>query len=325
MGRRPRIHFSGALYHVISRGNQRQSIFKDASDYARFQLILREAQERYSFKLYAYVLMPNHVHLLVEVKHHPLSKVMQSLLYRFTRYYNKRHRKIGHLFQGRYRAILCEKESYLLELIRYLHLNPVRAKLVRDPKQYRWSSHGNYLTGEDGGGIALEEVLSSWSKRRAEAVRRYRDFVLEGLGEGHRQDYYEVKEQRYLGDQEFIERVEREEEVAEAPTAVKITVAEVMEGVCRQWKKEPGDIIGKGRGREGSRLRAVAAYVGREVGGLRLKEMGRYLGRDIATLSLSLRRLEERMREQGDLKRKVEQLCTELRKGRRRQYQITKA
>lgn len=325
MGRRPRIHFSGALYHVISRGNQRQSIFRDASDYLKFQLFLKEAQERYSFRLYAYVLMPNHVHLLLQVKHYPLSKVMQNLLYRFTRYYNKRHRKIGHLFQGRYRAILCDKESYLLELIRYLHLNPVRAKLVRDPKQYRWSSHGTYLRGKDGGGIALEEVLSRWSKRRAEAVRRYRNFVLEGLGEGHREEYYKVKEQRYLGDAEFIERVEREGELDEAPTPVRITVAEVVEEVCRQWKKELGDIMGKWRGREASRLRALAAYIGREIGGLRLKEIGRYLGRDVATLSLSLRRLEERMREQGDLKRKVEQLCTELRKGRSKRYQITKA
>jgi len=171
----------------------------------------------------------------------------------------------------------------------------------------------------------VEQVLSRWSKRRAEAVRRYREFILEGLGQGHREEYYEVKEQRYLGDEEFIERVERVEQVDEAPTPVKITVAEVVEEMCRQWKKELGDIVGKGRGREGSRLRAITAYVGREVGGLRLREIGGYLGRDIATLSLSLRRLEERMKEEGDLKRKVEQLCTELRKGRRKKYQTTKA
>ena len=148
MARRPRVHFPGALYHVISRGNQRQRIYKDDEDCRRFQALLGEVVKRHSITLYAYVLMPNHFHLLLEVGRTPLSKAMQSLLYRYTRHFNQHYRKIGHLFQGRYRAILCDRDNYLMELIRYLHLNPVRAGLISDPSRYQWSSHREYLRGE---------------------------------------------------------------------------------------------------------------------------------------------------------------------------------
>ncbi len=326
MGRRPRVHFPGAVYHIISRGNQRQAIFKDRGDYHQFQDFLAEAQKRYSVRLYAYVLMPNHLHLLMEVSSYPHSKVMQTLLYRYTRYYNKRHHKVGHLFQGRYRAILCDKESYLMELIRYLHLNPVRAGLVRDPKEYMWSSHENYLKGRDTGGVAVEEALSYWSKRRGEAVRRYADFVLDGVRQGHREEYYQVKEQRYLGEEEFIEQVEKEQErVAEAAGPVRLTIEEVVEEIARHWGRDVEEVLGKGRGREASRLRAMAAYVGREVGGLRLTEMAGYLRRDLATLSLGIKRLEERLKEELELRQQVKRLCEKLRTGRKKKYKITKA
>jgi REP-associated tyrosine transposase len=108
----------GALYHVISRGNQRQKVFNDERDYRRFENLLGEVGKRHALTLYAYVLMPNHFHLLLEVCRTPLSKAMQSLLYRYPRYHNQRYGKIGHLFQGRYKAILCDRDSYLMELIR---------------------------------------------------------------------------------------------------------------------------------------------------------------------------------------------------------------
>ncbi|HKY06992.1 MAG TPA: transposase, partial [Candidatus Binatia bacterium] len=147
MARKPRVHFPGALYHVISRGNQRQAIYKDDSDHRRFQSLLGEAVKRHSITLYAYVLMPNHFHLLLEVSRTPLSKVMQSLLYRYTRHYNQRYARSAIYFRGVTGAILCDRDNYLMELIRYLHLNPVRARMVREPSRYRWSSHQDYLRG----------------------------------------------------------------------------------------------------------------------------------------------------------------------------------
>ena len=159
MARKPRVHFTGALYHVMCRGNQGQAIFTDDQDRRRYLDLLRESQKRFGYRLFAYVLMDNHVHHLIQIDRRPLSKVMQNLLFRYTRYWNGRYKKTGHLFQGRYKAILCDKESYLLELIRYLHLNPVRSKIVVDPSAYRWSSHKAYLAGEANGWTAVEEVL----------------------------------------------------------------------------------------------------------------------------------------------------------------------
>ena len=112
MARRPRVHFPGALYHVISRGNQRKKIYKDDPDYQRFETLLGEVIKRHALTLYAYVLMPNHFHLLLEVGRVPLSKAMQVLLYRYTRRYNQRYRKSGHLFQGRYKGILCDRNQF---------------------------------------------------------------------------------------------------------------------------------------------------------------------------------------------------------------------
>src|SRR5574338_834157 len=193
MARRPRVHFPGALYHVMSRGNQRQSIYQDAEDYQRFEALLGEEIKRHALTLYAYVLMPNHFHLLLEVSRSPLAKAMQSLLYRYTRYSNGHYRKVGHLFQGRYRAILCDRDSYLMELIRYLHLNPVRAKLISDPARYRWSSHGDYLRGKSAIGLAVERGLKLWGERRGLALRAYRQFIGDAMRDGHREEYYEVK------------------------------------------------------------------------------------------------------------------------------------
>jgi len=212
-----------------------------------------------------------------------------------------------------------------MELIRYLHLNPVRAGLVRDAGKYMWSSHGNYLKGRDIEGVAVEEVLSYWSRRRGEAVRKYKDFILDGIGQGHREEYYEVKEQRYLGDDEFIERVEKGQENLVDAGPVKVTIKEVVEEIARQWGKNIEEILGKGREREASRLRAMAAYIGREVGGLKLTEMVGYLKRDLATLSLGIRKLEQRMKEDIQLSQQVKQLYEAVRKGKKRKYKITKA
>ncbi|MEE9122545.1 MAG: transposase, partial [Syntrophobacteria bacterium] len=141
MARRPRVHFPGAFYHVIARGNRGQEIFLDKQDYQLYLSFLREYKERYQVLLYAYTLMPNHVHLLIEVSESPLSRLMQSLQFRYTRNFNIKYKKWGHLFQGRYKAILCQKDSYFLELSAYIHLNAVRAGLVKDPAEYQWSSY----------------------------------------------------------------------------------------------------------------------------------------------------------------------------------------
>ena len=141
MARKPRVAFEGALYHVIVRGNQRQRTFRDDRDRLRYLERIEHYRQRYRFQIYAYVLMSNHVHLLLETGTTPLSKILHGIQFTYTQYYNRRYRTIGHLFQGRYKAILCDRDAYLLELIRYIHLNPARLKKPEDLANYRWSSH----------------------------------------------------------------------------------------------------------------------------------------------------------------------------------------
>ena len=145
MARKSRVEFDGALYHVIARGNQRRDIFRDEADRETYLERIEHYRERYRCVVYAYVLMSNHVHLLIETGAVGLSKIMQGIQFSYTQRYNRRHRAVGHLFQGRYKAILCDRDAYLLELVRYIHLNSARMKHPQDPWKYRWSSHGAYL------------------------------------------------------------------------------------------------------------------------------------------------------------------------------------
>jgi REP element-mobilizing transposase RayT len=145
MARKPRIEYEGAFYHVITRGNQKQKIFKDPLDYRKFLEILVSYKQRYHFYLYAYVLMSNHIHLLIETTDVPLSKIFQGVNQRYTMYYNRRYKTVGHLFQGRYKAILCDRDRYLLALLKYIHYNPLRAKIVESIDKYPWSSCRAYL------------------------------------------------------------------------------------------------------------------------------------------------------------------------------------
>ena len=145
MARKPRVEFEGAFYHVIVRGNQRQKIFRDNADRVVYLKRVERYRQRYGFTVYAYILMSNHVHLLLETDKVSLSKIMQGIQVTYTQYYNRRHRTVGHLFQGRYKAILSDRDAYLLELVRYIHLNPARLRSGQNPWRYRWSSHRAYL------------------------------------------------------------------------------------------------------------------------------------------------------------------------------------
>jgi REP element-mobilizing transposase RayT len=325
MARKPRVHFAGALYHVMCRGNQGQEIFKDDEDRGRYVDLLKEGRKRFGYRLYAYVLMGNHVHHLVEIGEVPLSKVMQNILFRYTRYWNGRYRMIGHLFQGRYKAILCEKESYLLELIRYLHLNPVRSRIVKDPGQYSWSSHKAYLEGDGKAWIAVDKVLPWWGKGRRQAVAGYQRFVREGLREGHRADLYKVTDQRYLGDEAFVERVEEKVLEREAVRWVEIKWGEIKEAVCKRFGFSVAAVLHRGRGREAARVKRVMAWVGREVGGFSNREMAEALGQDPAALSRGLGKLANELGRDRELQRVTENICDTLRRGRRPKRSIRSA
>lgn len=317
VARKPRVHFAGAFYHVISRGNQGQTIFHDHADRERYLSLLQEIGIKYGWKLYAYVLMENHVHLLVEVGGVPLSKIMQNLQFRYTRHYNRRYRKIGHLFQGRYKAILCDRESYLLELVRYIHLNPARAGLVRGIDRYRWSSHPIYLRGDGNREVSVNAVLEQFGRKRAEAIRQYRKFINDGLGEGHREDYYQVIDQRFLGDEEFVEEARQKGKEPEERHPVEIGLTDIVKIVCHEFSIRPDRLSQREKSRQVSQLRRIIGKLAAEEAGYRLVEVARFFRRDPGVMSRGLRLLEEQLIKDKELQRRVGRLQALIREGRK--------
>ena len=322
MARRPRVYFPGALYHVIARGNQKQSIFLDEKDFRTYLSYLSEYKAKYSFHLYAYALMRNHCHLLLEVKEIPLSKIMQVLQFRYTRYFNKRYRKVGHLFQGRYKAILCDKEAYLLELIRYIHLNPLRAGIAGDPAEYPWTGHRGYLLKGKADLIDSGMVLSLFSRKRSLARKQYRQFVSDGMDRGHEQKYYKVKDQRYLGEDEFVEKVEGLKKSHE-PSYWEVPVEKIV-GVVIGGTSIPRDrLYSLTRDRQGAYGRNLVAYLARKLAGFRVKDIAQHFKREPMTISLGVIKVEKLLQQDKDFFKRVETMEMNLREKSKKKYFIT--
>jgi len=176
MARKPRIHYEGALYHVICRGNNKTSVFTDSSEKRNYLSILSHYKKKHEFKLYAYCIMDNHAHMLIEVSHVPLSKIMQGIQLVYTQRYNKKHHRTGHVFEQRYKAILCDKDQYLLSLINYIHHNPIRAQL-NDGLLYKWSSHHSYIGNPSNSLVDTEFILSIFHSDPNECIAKYKSFM----------------------------------------------------------------------------------------------------------------------------------------------------
>jgi putative transposase len=220
MARPLRLEFPGALYHSTSRGNDKKAIFRDDEDRATFLRSLASVNERYHWLCHAYCLMNNHYHLVVETPDGNLSKGMRQLNGVYTQAFNKRHRKTGHVFQGRYKAILLQRESHLLEVCRYVALNPVRAQAVKVPEAWQWSSYrGTEGSETPHSCLTIDWVLAQFGSRRGVARRRYRDFVHSRTRGAP--PWTEVQGQLLLGDSEFVERfknyVKQAEHIKEIP------------------------------------------------------------------------------------------------------------
>lgn len=177
----PRTYVDGAIYHVTTRGNNRQTIFLQEADFRRCLKLLQSYKRKFAFKLHAYALMPNHVHLLIEpsVKAN-LSRIMQSFSIAYTKYFNKKHKQVGHLFQGRFFSKLIDQEPYLLVASRYIHLNPVKAKLVKHPTEYRWSSYPAYTLQQDAWALVDTQMvlaLALLNGNASDQRESYRNFV----------------------------------------------------------------------------------------------------------------------------------------------------
>jgi putative transposase len=209
MARPLRIELAGALYHVTARGNEGRAIFLGDlnADRGRFLDTLAETVDRFNWLCHAYCLMTNHYHLVIETPDANLSKGMRQLNGVYTQQVNRAHRGIGHLFQGRYQGILVEKDSYLLELARYVVLNPVRAGMVTKPEDWTWSSYRATVGIEPAARFLFTDwLLGAFGEDRATAVEGYRRLVTEGAGT--RCPWDDLKQRVYLGSASFVERMQ---------------------------------------------------------------------------------------------------------------------
>jgi REP element-mobilizing transposase RayT len=207
MARPLRIECEGAVYHVTARGNERKRIFFAKGDYERFKEYLTVARERFGCFLHGYVLMGNHYHLILETPEGNLSRVMHYLNGSYTTYLNARRKRCGHLFQGRYKSILVDKDSYLMELSRYVHLNPVRAGIVERPEGYAYSSYQAFVGKEKEPFLAVNPLLAVFATKTSTARSRYREFVESAITADLPNPLADVYGGMILGREDFIKSV----------------------------------------------------------------------------------------------------------------------
>jgi len=292
------------------RGNGGQNIFTDDEDRYRFYLLLQEGVEKYGHRIHAFCLMDNHAHMAIRVGEKPLSRIMQTLCFRYTQWVNSRQKKVGHLFQGRYKAIVVDADAYLAELVRYIHLNPVRAKIVKAPENYPWSGHRAYMGHEKLPWLTTDWVLSQFSQRLKTARTKYDKFVQYGRDEGHRQEFHSgTSEGRILGDDTFIEEALEKAEQAERKPA---TIGEVIETVIKLYGLTEQEIVAGGKQRYVSEARGMIAYLVREISGLSLTDLSKRMRRDVSSLSAAAERILGSSKEDKELERRKRILREEL-------------
>ncbi len=306
MARKPRIHVPGGVYHVMLRGNGGGRIFFSEGDYRHLYGLLEEGHERFGYRVHAFCCMPNHLHLVVQVGEVPLSRAMQNVTFRYTRRVNRLQGRVGHLFQGRYKAILVDRDSYLLELVRYIHLNPVRARLVEDAVDYPWSGQSAYMGKEQLSWLTTEWVLGQFGKRVGPARRRYARFVAQGVGEGRRTDFHHGgDDSRCLGDDDFLQSVLGADV---RPERLPVPLERAVTVVCEEYQVDEGALSGRGQARRLAEARAVVAWLGMESCDATLREVGRVLRRDESSVSSALRRLRVRADTDATLVDRLHQL-----------------
>lgn len=263
MARPLRLEFAGALYHITSRGNERKAIYFDDADFEMFLLILGKVCERYNWMVHAYCLMTNHYHLIVETPEANLSKGMRQLNGTFTQGINRKHQRVGHLFQGRYKAILVEKDAYLLELSRYVVLNPIRANMVQTLDSWPWSSwHAAMGKATSPEWLCTDALLAIFAKQRKLAREKYATFVHQGKDVNV---WDKLSNQIFLGNDDFVQShlalLNEHDELTDIPKKQRRLAPKTLAEYEHSAKTRDNAI--------------VAAYCS---GGFTLKEIGYYFG-----------------------------------------------
>ena len=291
MPRQPRLDAPETLHHVMVRGIERTTLFREDADREDFVARLAALAEQGALIVYAWALLPNHAHLLVRTGHRPLARSMRSLLTGYAGAFNRRHQRAGHLFQNRYKSIVVETEAYLLELVRYLHLNPIRAKVLPDLRsldRYPWTGHSALVGTVPRPWQETATILAQFGPTRRRARLAYRTFVRDGLSQGRRpelqggglvrslggwqvvaalrrgREAYQGDE-RVLGSSEFVEQLRRTMADRPAPRLPGLTLDALVIRVCRHVGIVPAHLVAGNRRPAASRAREGIAYLWTEV------------------------------------------------------------
>ena len=310
MPRPPRLEFPFALYHVTARGNERRALFRDDHDREMYLSRIAHYRERFRFQLLAYCLMTNHVHLAIRTGAAPLSKIMAGLHSSYAEYFNRRHERVGHLFQGRYKAFIVQEDRYLHALLRYVHLNPVRAGLVRRANDYFWSSDRHLRRGRGPDWLDVDLLLSLLDSSRHSAVRRY-VAIVDGAAAPSSYESVPVIKRVVVGDEAFA--AERLEAGGGPEPSVTLPPAQLLEFVARETLVPIAVLTGPSRARAAAQARLFAAHLARAVCRIPVRQVARLFGRDDSVFSRPLARLESRLVTDPELRRRLEVLARRLR------------
>jgi putative transposase len=309
MARPPRVEFPGALYHVIVRGNERKAVFRDDADREHYLMRLAHYRERFEFRLIAYCLMTNHVHLALETGEVPLSRVIHGLQFSYTQAFNRRHQRSGHLFQGRYKAFLVDADRYFLALLRYIHHNPLEAGLTKRAEDYAWSSDRFYRRGRAPDWLDLDRGYFLMGARRAVGARRYREFI----GEEEPQRYDEISSlaQTFKGDEVFTAEVLKKVEVPELIRR-SLRIEQVARAVADDLGLDLPSLRTPSRRAEASRARAMTAYLGKLCGRIPYSKTAAFFNRDGSSIAKDVFTFDQVLRHSKKIREQVDALAHRL-------------
>ena len=310
MARKPRIHFSGAVYHVILTGLDGQPIFKSVADRRAWENLIEEGARRFGHVLHAYCWASDHVQIAIQVSDAPLSKIMQNLSFRYTRYFNKQHQREGALFHGRYKAILIDPDEYLNDLVRYIHNNPVRSGAARSADTAKWTSHQAYLYPEQKPAwLTTERVLAVFGKTDKTARTGFARFVEAGREEGERTDLMRGSDGgRLLGSPRFARKVLKPVKA----TPRLMTLNQLVKRVCKEEGIREQALQSESRARHESRIRQTITYLAMELDVGSLTAMADRFNRDLTTMSRNQRYFRDRLDEDAELQKHVRKLKRRL-------------
>lgn len=311
MARKPRIHFAGAVYHVTLTGLDQQTIFKTVADRRAWESLIEEGAQRFGHTLHAYCWARNHVQMAIQVGDAPLSKVMQNLSFRYTRYFNKQHKREGALFQGRYKAILIDPDDYLNDLVRYIHNNPIRNKTAKTADAAKWTSHQAYLdSSKQPVWLTTATVLSTFGKTDKASRKAFAKFVDAGRDEGERLDLMRGTDGgRLLGSARFVKKALKPVK----PTPRLMTLNQLVKQVCKEEGIKEAALKSESRARHESRIRQTITYLAMELEVASLTAMAERFNRDLTTMSRNQRYFRDRLNDDPELQKHVRKLERQLR------------